>query len=80
MAEPDSVTLEVLKDVRSDMREMRNDVRRVESKVDTLAERVDDVETKLDGLTHAVIAGFGSIVHELEALNNRVGRLESERA
>jgi predicted nucleic acid-binding Zn-ribbon protein len=80
MAEPESVTLEVLKDIRGDMREMRGDVRRVESKLDTLAEHIDDVETKLDGLTHAVIAGFGSIVHELDALKDRVGRLETERA
>jgi hypothetical protein len=73
MADPENMTFEVLKDIRADMREMRDDMRRIESKV-------DDVEIKLDGLTHAVIAGFGSIVHELDALKERVGRLESERA
>ncbi|HKG85070.1 MAG TPA: hypothetical protein VKB16_18230 [Beijerinckiaceae bacterium] len=65
MADPENMTFEILKDIRADMREMRDDMRRVESKV-------DDVKVKLDGLTHAMIAGFGSIV-------TRVSRLETER-
>jgi hypothetical protein len=72
MADPESVTLEVLKEIRADTREMRDDMRRVESKV-------DDVEIKLDGLTHAMIAGFGSIVHELDEIKTRVSRIETER-
>ncbi|HJW77510.1 MAG: hypothetical protein ACJ8DU_20230 [Microvirga sp.] len=72
MADPENMTFEILKDIRADMREMRDDMRRVESKV-------DDVEIKLDGLTHAVIAGFGSIVHELDEIKTRVSRLETER-
>ena len=72
MADPENVTLEVPKEIRADMREMRDDMRRFESKV-------DDVEIKLDGLTHAVIAGFGSIVHELAEIKTRVSRLETER-
>lgn len=40
MAEPESVTLEVLKEIRSDMRQMNDGVRRVESKVDALPERI----------------------------------------
>ena len=72
MADPENMTFEILNDIRADVREMRDDMRRVESKV-------DDVEIKLDGLTHAVIAGFGSIVHELDEIKTRVSRLETER-
>ena len=71
MADPESVALEVLKEIRADMREMRDDIRRVESKV-------DDVEIKLDGRNHAVIADFGSIVHEPDEIKTRVSRLEPE--
>lgn len=73
MAEPDHITGEIL-------REIRNMVREINGKVDALTDRVDTVETKLDGLTHAVIAGFGSLVHELDDIKERVGRMERERA
>ena len=74
MAEPDStLILEVLK-------EMRADLRRLEGKVDAnhreVVTKLDDQETKLDGLTHAVIAGFGALVHEIDDLKTRVARLE----
>ena len=48
MAEPQDMVLEVMKEMRADMR-------RIEGKIDGLNERVGEVEIKLDGLTHAVI-------------------------
>lgn len=77
MAEAQDMVLEVLKEIR---RDMADGFRQVNTKVDALSERAEDVETKLDGLTHAVIAGFGSLVHELDDIKTRVGRLERERA
>jgi len=73
MAEPDNLVLELLREIRADVQEIRVELR-------ALTERVDTLEIKLDGLTHAVIAGFGSVVHELNDLKQRVGRLETERA
>ena len=77
MAEPDNIILEHLRGIRAQIEQLD---RKFEQKFDGLTERVDTLEIKLDGLTHAVIAGFGSVVHELDALKERVGRLESERA
>lgn len=73
MAEPDDLVLELLREIRAEVREIRTELK-------ALTERVDTLEIKLDGLTHAVIAGFGSVVHELDDLKKRVGRLETERA
>jgi hypothetical protein len=84
MAEPDNLVLEIL-------RELREAVKRVDSKIDglerkmdirftALEDRVDVLEIKLDGLTHALVSGFGAIVHDLKDLNKRVTLLEAERA
>jgi hypothetical protein len=77
MAEPDNLVLEILKEIR---REMADGFRQVNGAIGALTDRSDDLETKLDGLTHAVIAGFGSLVHELDDIKTRVSRLERERA
>jgi hypothetical protein len=73
MAEPESVVLDVLKELRGEMRIMRQEMRDGFDRIDTL-------EIKLDGLTHAMVSGFGAIVHELKDLNQRVTLLEAERA
>ena len=73
MAEPDNLVLELL-------RELRADNRRIETKLDQLTECVDQVETSLTGLTHAVIAGFGALVHRLDDHDTRIARLERDHA
>ena len=73
MAEPDNLVLELLK-------EMRADNRRADAKLDQLTERVEQIETSLTGLTHAVIAGFGALVHRLDARESRITRLERDPA
>lgn len=73
MAEPDNLVLEILKELRAELRELREEVR-------AGFERVDVLEIKFDGLTHAVMSGFGGIVHELKDLNARVTMLQAERA
>lgn len=80
MAEPQDMVLEILKEVRADFRRLEGKVDRVDAKAEALIEKVDDLEIKLDGLTHAVIAGFGSLVHELDIIKTRVTGLEAERA
>ena len=76
MAEPDNIILEHLRGIRAQIEQLD---RKFEQKFDGLTERVDTLEIKLDGLTHAVIAGFGSVVHELDEIKTRVSRLETER-
>jgi predicted nucleic acid-binding Zn-ribbon protein len=73
MTEPENLTLQLLREIRSEVGALRGDVRE-------LSERIDTIEIKLDGLTHAVVAGFGSLVHELDGVKQRVGRLEAEKA
>ncbi|KAA2242055.1 hypothetical protein [Salinarimonas soli] len=73
MTEPENLTLQLLREIRGEIGALRGDVR-------GMSERLDTVEIKLDGLTHAVVAGFGSLVHELDAVKERVGRLEAEKA
>ena len=73
MAEPDNLVLEILKELRAELRELRQEVR-------AGFERVDVLEIKFDGLTHVVMSGFGGIVHELKDLNARMTMLEAERA
>ena len=77
MAEPQDLVLEVLKEIRADMRRLET---KVDSGFQAVNERLGDQEIKLDGLTHAVIAGFGSLVHEIDALKERVSGLEREPA
>jgi hypothetical protein len=73
MADPDNITLEHLRAIRADLGE-------VKQRISTLESRMDSFETKLDGLTHAVMSGFGAMVHSLDSLNARLSRLERERA
>ena len=84
MAEPDNLVLEILKELRADLRELRQEMRaelcEVRAEIRAGFERVDVLEIKFDGLTHAVMSGFGGIVHELKDLNARVTMLEAERA
>ena len=80
MAEPQDMVLEVLKDIRADMRRLETKVDANTAELVAHGGRFDDLGTKLDGLTHAVIAGFGSLVHEIDGLKERVSRLEREPA
>lgn len=73
MTELENLTLQLLREIRGEIGGLRGEVRE-------LSERIDTIEIKLDGLTHAVVAGFGSLVHELDAVKERVGRLEAEKA
>lgn len=73
MAEPDDIVLELLRAIRADMTE-------VKGQVGELRDRMEGVETRLDGLTHVTMAGCGSVVHRLDAIEMRVSRLERERA
>jgi polyhydroxyalkanoate synthesis regulator phasin len=88
MAEPDNLVLEILKEIRSkiDAVDRKLDAkidgleRKMDSRFTALEDRVDVLEIKLDGLTHALVSGFGAIVHDLKDLNKRVTLLEAERA
>ncbi len=77
MTEPENLMLHLLREIRTEqdraLQEIRGDIRE-------LTERIVTIEIKLDGLTHAVVAGFGSLVHELDGVKQRVGRLEAEKA
>ncbi len=73
MIEPDNITLEHLRAIRTELVEIRRDLK---AKAD--AAQVADVERKLDGLTHVVISSLGSLVRSFESLDKRVSRLERE--
>lgn len=73
MTEPENLTLQLLREIRGEIGGLHADVR-------GLTERIDTLEIKLDGLTHAVVGGFGSLVHEPDGVKQRVGRLEAEKA
>jgi hypothetical protein len=77
MVEPNDMVLEILKDLRAETRE---GFRRVEARLTSLEDRVDTLEIRLDGLSHAMMSGFGSIVRELKDINGRLAALEAERA
>jgi predicted nucleic acid-binding Zn-ribbon protein len=84
MAEPDNLVLEILKELRTEMREgfQRTDARfeALERRFVSLEDRIDRLEIKLDGLTHAMLSGFGSIVRELKDLDKRMTTLEAVHA
>lgn len=77
MTEPESITLEQLRAIRAEVGELRQQAPDIEQKLDSKAEtaQVADVERKLDGLTHVVISGLGSLVRSFEPLDKRVPRL-----
>ena len=77
MVEPDNIMLEHLRAIRTKLDQVEA---KFDGRFDALTERMDGLELRLDGLTHAVIAGFGSVVHKLDAIKERVTRLETERA
>jgi hypothetical protein len=77
MAEPDNLILEHLRAIRAQVEKIDTKIDQMESR---LTGRIESIELRLDGLTHAVIAGFGSLVHELDGIKDRVARLEHERA
>jgi hypothetical protein len=81
MAEPDNLVLEIL---REPVKRLDSKIDGIERKMDSrftaLEDRVDVLKIKLDGLTHALVSGFGAIVHGLKDLNKRVTLLEAERA
>ena len=84
MTEPDNLVLEHLRALRAQIEQMNTGlsakIDALSDRVDQLAERVDLVETRLTGLTLAVTAGFGALVHQDDELRERVERLERERA
>jgi len=73
MAEPDDIVLEHLRAIRADLGEIKQ-------RMTALEDRMEVMGTKLGGLTHVTIAGFGSVVHRLDGIEERVSRLERERA
>jgi hypothetical protein len=78
MAEPDNIVLEHLRAIRAKLDEIERKVDNLErNKADAV--QVADVERKLDGLTHALVSGLGSLVRSFESLDKRVARLEHER-
>ena len=78
MADPDNIVLEHLRAIRAKLDGIERKVDNVErSKAETI--QVADVERKLDGLTHALISGLGSLVRSFESLDRRVSRLEHEQ-
>jgi hypothetical protein len=84
MAEPDNLVLEILKELREAVKRVDSKIDGLECKMDSrftvLGDRVDVLKIKLDGLTHALVSGFGAIVLDLKDLNKRVTLLEAERA
>jgi hypothetical protein len=84
MAEPDNLVLEILKELRETVKRLASKIDGLERKMDSrftvLGDRVDRLKIKLDGLTHALVSGFGAIVLDLKDLNKRVTLLKAERA
>ena len=77
MTEPENLVLEILKEVRGKIDALE---RKMDGRFTVLEDRIDVLEIKFDGLSHAMVSGFGAIVHELKDLNKRVMLLEAERA
>ncbi len=80
MAEPDNLVLEILREMREGFRKVDARLDVIEKRLAALEERVDTIAIKLDGLTHAMLSGFGSILRELKELDRRMTGLEAERA
>jgi hypothetical protein len=81
MVEPDNITLEHLRAIRAELGEVKRTIDEIGRKLDTKADagQVAALELKLSGLTHAVMSGFGSVVHRLDSIHARLSRLERER-
>ncbi|TGE01466.1 hypothetical protein [Methylobacterium nonmethylotrophicum] len=84
MAEPENVVLEHLRAIRGSIEPLERRVgqpeARVESKFEQVEERRDGIGTRMTGLTHAVMAGFGALVHRPDDHERRIARIEVERA
>jgi hypothetical protein len=84
MAEPDNLVLDILRELRAEMREgfCKVDARfdAVDKRLVGLEDRIDRIEIKLDGLTHAMLSGSGSLVRELKDVDKRMTTLEAVQA
>lgn len=80
MADPENLVLEHLRTIRAMIEQVDRKVERLEVRLEHVEERIDGLDTRMTGLTHAVMAGFGAIVHPLDDHERRIARLEEERA
>jgi predicted nucleic acid-binding Zn-ribbon protein len=74
--EPDNLTLQLLREMRAAMDRQFSELR---SELSDMRDRLETNETKLDGVTHVIVAGFGSLVHEIDEIKKRLDRIERER-
>ncbi len=79
-----TLTLEVLKDIRGDMREMKGDIHEMKADMRQMNHRMENVEGELKTLTKEVKTLNGRFDHFLEfggeahrELDRRVAKLES---
>lgn len=84
MADPENLVLEHLRAIRGSIEQLERRVGQLEARVDSrfehVEERLDGIDTRMTGLTHAVMAGFGALVHRLDDHGRRIARIEAERA
>jgi hypothetical protein len=75
------LTLEVLKDIRSDLREMKADLRDVKGDMRGLKTEMTELRTEMragfETLSQAIITGFVENEHEHVSLASRVARIEA---
>ena len=80
MAEPENLVLEHLRAIRGSIEQLERKVDRLEIRLEHVEERLDGIDTRMTGLTHAVMAGFGALVHRLDDHERRIARIEAGRA
>ncbi len=93
MAEPENLILELLREMRSDIRDVRDglheDIRGVRNVVDNLSLRFDFLEERVEALREATMTALGfavdaserkkKIKSQLAELTERVERLEKAK-
>ena len=70
--EPENLTVRLLQELRTEMREMRHDLT---SRVDDLSTRVDELSTRVDG--NAVILNMLAGMWHMQ--DERIGKLEANQ-
>jgi hypothetical protein len=69
MTDPDSIILELLRSIRSEMSEMRNDIRKLDEKVDDL----NVGQQSMQGVMMAVGHSLYVLDHRVEAVEQKLG-------
>jgi hypothetical protein len=72
------LTLEVLKDIRSDLRELKTDVRELKTDVRGVKGELHDLRSEMavgfQVLTNTIVTGFVETEHRLDAIVDITGR------